>query len=466
MRLIALQAESFKRLRAVRINPGDVLTPIVGRNGQGKTSVIDAVASALGGAACAPTMPIRRGEQAAEVTVDLGDIKVRRRWTAKGTTLDVFSPDGAKYPSPQAVLDKLIGKLSFDPLEFSRLPAKQQARTLAEFAGVDLDDYAARRKAIYDERTDVNRQWKTAQSQLAGMPVVEAPDDEISVSAVLAELEAAAESNRRADALARSASDAELAATLSLDEAKALSEKPGQLLEQCNARIKQLMAEIEATQKDYEAKIDEAGKAADGAIARSRELNEVARRAAEASAASIRVDTQPIRDKAAQVEGLNAKVREKKLRAAKTAEFASLAERVQALTAKLDLAEQRLAETITAAQLPVEGLALNADGVTLNGIPFGDCSGAEKLRASVAVAIALNPKLKLMLIRDGSLLDSDGMTLLANMAESAGAQVLIERVDNGSEVGVRIVDGEVEELAVSPAPQSDAGAPAPTTAAV
>lgn len=466
MKLIALQAESFKRLRAVRINPGDGVTPIVGRNGQGKTSVIDAVASALGGAACAPTMPIRRGEKAAEVTVDLGDIKVRRRWTAKGSSLEVFSPDGAKYPSPQAVLDKLIGKLSFDPLEFSRLPAKQQARTLAEFAGVDLDDYAARRKAVFDERTDANRQLKAAQAQLAGMPEVDAPDEEISVAAVLAELESATESNRRADALARAASDADLAASLALDEAKVLSERPGQLLEQCNARIKQLMAEIEATQKDYEAKISEAGKVADAAVAKTRELSEVARRAAEASAATVRVDTQPIRDKAAQVEGANAKVREKKLRAAKAAEVASFADRCQTLSAKLEHAEQRLAETITAAQLPVEGLALTPDGVTLNGIPLGDCSGAEKLRASVAVAIALNPQLKLMLIRDGSLLDSEGMALLASMAEAADAQVLIERVDNGNEVGVRIVDGEVEELAVSPASQSDTAAPAPTTAAV
>ena len=128
MKIIELQAENVKRLKAVDITPDGTLQIIGGKNAQGKSSVLDAIWLALGGgkATKETVLPIREGESKASVTLDLGDLVVARSWTLKGTTLKVTAKDGATYRSPQKMLDELVGRLSFDPLAFTRLSAREQ----------------------------------------------------------------------------------------------------------------------------------------------------------------------------------------------------------------------------------------------------------------------------------------------------------------------------------------------------
>src|SRR6185436_2642524 len=129
-KIIKLTSENVKRLTAVEITPKGNVVVIGGRNGAGKSSVLDSIEYALGGDPSAK-MPVRRGEKNAKVVVDLGDIVVKRSFTsAGGTHLIVTNADGEKQTSPQAILDKLVGRLTFDPLEFSRQKPAQQAETL------------------------------------------------------------------------------------------------------------------------------------------------------------------------------------------------------------------------------------------------------------------------------------------------------------------------------------------------
>jgi hypothetical protein len=100
----------------------------------------------------------------------------------------------------------------------------------------------------------------------------------------------------------------------------------------------------------------------------------------------------------------------------------------------------RLADT----KMPIEGLGLDENGVTFDGIPFEQCGDAEQLRISVAMGLALNPKLKVLLIRDGSLLDENSLKLLAEQAAAADAQVWIERVGDKDKCAVIIEDGCVK----------------------
>ncbi len=94
--------------------------------------------------------------------------------------------------------------------------------------------------------------------------------------------------------------------------------------------------------------------------------------------------------------------------------------------------------------MPVPGLGFSETEVTLNGIPLSQSSSAEQLRVGLAIAIAANPNMKVMLIRDGSLLDEDSLRLVEESAKAAGAQVWIERV---SSTGCTVVieDGQVKE---------------------
>ncbi|MFF1875901.1 AAA family ATPase, partial [Kitasatospora herbaricolor] len=124
-----LRAENYKRLVAVDITPAGNVVTISGRNAQGKTSVLDALWAALAGgeASRATQQPIREGQDTAVVRLDLGDIIVTRRWTKDDAgTLTVESADGARYSSPQKLLDDMLGRRAFDPLAFVRQTAKDQ----------------------------------------------------------------------------------------------------------------------------------------------------------------------------------------------------------------------------------------------------------------------------------------------------------------------------------------------------
>src|SRR4051794_27498721 len=130
IKIISLECENFKRLRAVAIRPNGNLVEITGKNGAGKSSVLDAIWAALAGKKAIQKQPVRKGQEKAEITLDLGHLKVRRTFTDKGadftTTLTVTSADGGKFASPQDVLDTLCGEFSFEPLAFARLKPEDQ----------------------------------------------------------------------------------------------------------------------------------------------------------------------------------------------------------------------------------------------------------------------------------------------------------------------------------------------------
>ena len=96
------------------------------------------------------------------------------------------------------------------------------------------------------------------------------------------------------------------------------------------------------------------------------------------------------------------------------------------------------------AEFPVDGLGFDESGVTYQGVPFKQASSAEQLRVSLAMAIALNPKLRVIRIADGSLLDSDNLALIEAAAKESDYQVWIEMVGDGNGRGIVIEDGEVK----------------------
>ncbi len=205
MKIIRLEAENVKRLRAVEIEPDGNMVVISGRNGQGKTSILDAIAMALGGAKASKltSKPIRDGEKEASVTLDLGDFTVTRKWRGDNSTLRVESKDGAEYKSPQRFLDEKLGALSFDPLAFANDDPKKQLATLLGLVKLSFDPehLDAQRLSIYTERTEIGRALKSAEATLEGLPHVPAgtPEEEVSVASVLAKANAHADQVRKAE---------------------------------------------------------------------------------------------------------------------------------------------------------------------------------------------------------------------------------------------------------------------------
>ena len=132
MRIIKLTAENIKKLKAIEITPKGDVVRITGKNGAGKSSVLDAILYALGGQKAIPDKPIREGQRKARVTLDLGEYTVERRF-GKSSQVYVTAKDGSAIRSPQQLLESIAEKVSFDPASFERLHHGQQAALLYPF---------------------------------------------------------------------------------------------------------------------------------------------------------------------------------------------------------------------------------------------------------------------------------------------------------------------------------------------
>jgi len=417
MKIIQLQAENIKRLKAIDITPTDNVVVISGKNENGKTSVLDCIYLAFEYRAASKSspQPIRRGEKSAVTTLDLGDYIVTRRFTEGGSTLEVRTPEGNKVSSPQKLLDGMIGDLSFDPWEFARKTEQEQRTMLADLlfkitdGKLNLADFDARIQTAYESRTDANREKKRLASLLANVrpPTDQDPAEEWS----------------------------SLDLTVSITVGMAV-----------NQRIKDLQAENER-----------AIKASADALREIQRLQVVVNNSAmiiEANTAELGktevVDVTFLQSQLKDIENNNRRAREvieyRKLRTA----LEDVDTNITSLNAKMELIEIEKAEALEAAPLPVKGFTINAEGVRIinedgTDVPFCQASAARRLKISLAIAMASNPTLRVIRITDGSLLDDESMAVIKSMAVDSDFQIWIEYASRNSEdrMGVYIEDGRV-----------------------
>lgn len=401
-KIIRLESTNYKRLKAVEIAPDldGNLVIVAGKNGQGKTSILDSITAALGGVNGKTTpKPIRDGEDRAEIVLETEDLVVTRRFTASGSTLTVKSPDGAVYPKGQAKLEGMLGRLSLDPLAFTQLSDRDQLATLLDLVELPFNPeaLAAERKNLFELRTEANRSVKelTARAAEYGAKPVDLPDEEVSVSALVA-------AYREGQALNDRIAEADRAVVA------------------LQARVEKLKSELAVAQDALDNASDYSAKA------------------------PAPVDLEAIEEQVNNAEKINAAVRHHKAGEKVHADLATQQQSAAELTAAIEEVDKQKAAGLAAAKFPVEDLGFDESGVTFKGLPFKQASGAEQLRVSLAMAIALNPKLRVIRIADGSLLDSDNLALLESIAREHDFQVWIEMVGDGDGRGIIIEDGEVK----------------------
>jgi energy-coupling factor transporter ATP-binding protein EcfA2 len=410
MTIVQLSVENVKRIKTVRIEPDGNVVVLSGRNGQGKTSVLDAIEYALGGKPDV-SEPIRRGEDHARVVCDLGDIIVTRKWTKKGTTLEVGTKDGRTYSSPQAVLDDLVGRLSFDPLAFARMKPKDQAAQLQALVGLDFTAFEKDRDLAYTSRTLANREVKALQTRVdAFTPHAGVLDAEVSVVDLQAQIATANEHNDNVRACQRD-----------LEDSRHRIQRNYEAIEELRSKIAALENENVTLQQQV-------------------------KEASDYLAENKPVDTSAIVAQIGQVSDINAKVRANQSWRELAHDLDKKRAEADRYTARIEEIDAAKAEAIAAAKMPVAGLGFGEDGVTYQGLPLQQASGAEQLRVSVAIACTMNPQLRVILIRDASLLDQDSLRMVAEMAAQHGTQVWLERVETDEATTVVIEDGEAREV--------------------
>lgn len=432
LEITAVDVRHFKRLDEVRVETGGHrnLLLVAGKNTAGKSSLMDALTVALGGKGTLPADPVRHGADKAEVSVELdgGRYTITRTITGKGkdakTTLRVVGPDGP-IGSPQTWLDGLVSGRFLDPVAFLQLDAKAQRQALLALVGVDVDAIDAERKAIYDERTQVNRDLKAA---AARRDSIGAPPPAPPATRPIAEIQA------DGDLIAAQLAEAAAARSLAAQAAKALQDRQA-ARDRIAREIERLRAEVERAERELAA--------ADQSIA-------------EAAAPPAAVDTTSLEARRAELraEYTAAAARSSWEIAAKAhtaqldradAEVLRLQGESDSKTIALAAIDERKARELNAARMPVDGLHVVDDGLWLNGVPFAQASQAERLRCALAIAMRQSPRFRDVWVRDGALLDDDGIETVRQVAEELDCRVWLEVVGEDEPGAIVFRDGKLLE---------------------
>lgn len=401
----SLEITNFQRISAVKIEPTNNVIMLFGKNAEGKTSVLDAIETTFCKFNARVTKrPVKDGAGRADIKIKLTDgTELHQKFIPSGPTLTGTAPDGKKIS--QKDVDQAISILGVDAAAFINAGEKKQLETLLAlvdlpFVPAELD---AERKNAFEERTAVGRDVKRLESQLSAfLPLpADLPEAEVSVSALLTEV-------REAQELERTQSD-------DYQERTRAAAEVGRL----TAEISRLIKLREGAQVDAE--------------------NADARIAAHAPLPDID-DIQLAIDNA---EFTNTQIRVARERKAVAAALTTARDTADQLTSDLAEIDQRKADGLAAAEMPVDGLSFDEEGVLYQGVPFSRASGAEQIIVSAAMIIATDPEVRTMVIRNGNVMDEDSLAVLQAMCEDNEFQAFVEFVSDSEDHEFRLVDGEL-----------------------
>ncbi|MCC6642142.1 MAG: AAA family ATPase [Deltaproteobacteria bacterium] len=393
MRLVGLRVTDFRCVHAAELRfDGDGLVAVSGKNGHGKSSVLDALAFAFGGPRAVPatSTPIRHGAKSADVVVETSTFTLERRATPSGQRFVVRGRDGVELKTSQAALDAMYSALTFDPLAFARMKPPDQRAALIAALGLEgeLARIDAERKRAFDERTIAGRTMKAERAKFDALPEPDpfTPAEEQSAGELVAAIGAA-----------REAHDANGRIERGIDEDE-------RQIERWRGEIAML-----------EASITEVG---ERLLVNRARLAEVA----------VLPDVAALQEKLDKLEETNRAARAAKAWRAQRAELEAAESEHSALDAAVNGFDAARRELIAGVELPVEGLEIHEDGLSLAGVPLGQASTAETIRLGCAVAVAQKPQLRVLRIAEGSLLDSETRAAIDELARANGYLVLVEMV--------------------------------------
>lgn len=419
MKIKAISIANVKRVKDVGITPENSIVIIGGKNKMGKSSVLDCITYALMGKRGICPDPIHHGADSAEIILQLegeNPIIITRTFKGDKSYLEVTTVGGAPIRSPQKMLDALFDAF-IDPLAFEKAEAKDQLAIIRGLTGLDFTELDESRDAAYTSRTEVNRKIKTGESRLQRM---------IYHGAVYAE-------------------PVDVHGMLDL-------RKDMEAEKEVIQDARNNLAAMRANQDTAENRIEEITKEVDALLSERKNQEECRERyTKDIITVQERLEAETVPDftdidaKIAGASDYNSKYEENQRYAAEQSELEQSRDDADAYTESITTLDQQKKDMVAGVKMPLDGLAFGDDGVTFNGVVFEQCSQAEKLQVSSAIGLALNPELRVLLIRDGSLLDEDSMELMAEIAEQNDAQIWIERVGDADENAIIIEDGMVKQ---------------------
>lgn len=413
IKITSFEIENVKRVRAVSLEPSQSgLTVIGGKNGQGKTSILDAIAYALGGEKYRPSdFQNREGMNPGSINITLSNgLKVIR--SGKNAALKVIDPTGAK--AGQKLLDSFIEELALNLPKFMQMNDTQKGKVLLHTLGIEeqLEELDRREKKAYDERTLQNRDADRKQKYADELPEYpEAPDEPLS---------AADMSARLTEALKTNASHAEARKHIEWLE---MQVKQG--YEACNQlqdRLAQLTADLERQKNATEDLRQQLMKAQETPIEED-------------------VDTASLQAELENIDAINAQVRTNMDKA----KALDVAREAKELAAILDRKVQEVREErnalLASVNMPLPGLSVEQGALVYQGEKWDCMSSMEQFRVAVAVCRQLKPECGFVLLDRLEAFDLEQLANFNAWLKEQGMQAIATRVSEGGECSIIIEDG-------------------------
>ena len=409
VKITALQAENVKRIKAVQIEPAPTgLTIVGGNNNQGKTSVLDAIAWALGGEKYRPNAAAREGAVSPprlRVTLSNGIVVERK---GKNGALTVTDPTGKR--AGQTLLNEFVEQLALDLPRFLNASDKDKADTLLKIIGVgdQLAVMDQRIKALYDKRTTVGQiaaQKKAYAEEMQEYP--DAPAEPVSALELI---------RRQQDILARNGEN-----------------------QRKRAHAAQLEQQVKVLQQKVDALTERLAQVSEECAAAMRDLD-----TARKSAADLEDEnTAEIEASLANVEEINRKVRANLDKARAMDDAREMSAQYADLTAQLNEARQKRTALLDGADLPLPGLGVEDGALTYHGRHWNDMSGSDQLRVATAIVRKLNPACGFVLLDKLEQMDLHTLQEFGAWLQAEGLQAIATRVSTGGECQIIIEDGRV-----------------------
>lgn len=409
IKINALQVENVKRVKAVALEPSaNGLTVIGGKNGQGKTSVLDAIAWALGGDRYRPSNAEREGSTLPpHIKLELSNgLTVER--SGKNSALKVVDTTGKR--SGQQLLNEFVEQLAIDLPRFLQASNREKADTLLQVIGIgdQVHSLEVKEKDVYNRRhmigQEADRKRKYA-DELPHYPA--APNEPVSASQLI---------RQQQDILARNGENQRKRMRANQIEheygrtAAHVSLLRSQLAD-AEKQLQQLEADLSIAQKDALDLQDES-------------TDEIERSLQEIEQINIQVRANCDREKAEQ-------------------DAAHYAQQYQDLTKELEEIRHDKYALLDSAKLPLPGLSVEDGELTYNGKKWDCMSGADQLIAATAIVRAINPKCGFVLLDKLEQLDADTLLSFGSWLEEQGLQAIATRVSTGPECSIIIEDGFV-----------------------
>lgn len=398
-----LLIENVKRVKAVQFEPSaDGLTIIGGRNGQGKTSVLDAIAWALGGNNYKPSIPERDGALVPpNLHIELSNGLIVER-KGKNSTLKVTDPNGNK--SGQQLLNEFVSTLALDLPKFINGSDKDKADSLLKILGIGdvLAQLDTKENQLYAQRTEVGRiadRKKKAADEMPMYPNV--PKEPVSATELI---------KQQQEILARNGEN----------ERK----------RQDAARYEQMLAEAQIAFDEAKAALQKAEQDCLTARKSAEDLHDES--------------TAELEKNLAEIEALNIKIRANSTKEAAEVEANNLQQEYDGLTEQIESVREERSKLLDSAELPLPGLSVKDGKLIYNNMPWDGMSGSDQLKVATAIVRKLNPQCGFVLMDKLEQMDLETLQEFGAWLKQEGLQVIATRVSTGDECSIIIEDGMVK----------------------